>query len=468
MISEGYTNKNSFAYQLDPRVKIVAVFFFSVIVAVSNRFVALSAALTLALCAVMLAKVSPKEFVRRLIPVNIFILFLWIFLPFSTQGKPLLAIAGLVATYEGVTYAAQITIKSNAIMAALIVLISSTPILTLGHALHELKVPQKLIHLFFFTYRYIHVIHREYLRLLNAMKVRAFNPGTNMHTFWHRAHLMPNGDLLAIFDGIGIVKLDKQSNVLWQNRNGAHHDLYVAENGDIYLLTRRTAINPKHNPVEPILEEFITVLDPGGSELRDFSVFDALRNSPFRSILGRLAAKGDIFHTNTIELVESAPGHHESPFRAGSVLISVRQLSLVCAVDMDTEIVYWAESDRWQLQHQPTLLENGNMLIFDNFRTSDTSAVVEFDPTLSREEWSYVGDIDGKFFSPACGSCQRLPNGNTLITESDPGRAFEVTPDKEMVWEYVNPQRAGDEGELIATLFEIIRLPRDVMSDWSR
>ena len=190
------------------------------------------------------------------------------------------------------------------------------------------------------------------------------SPGTNMHTFWHRAHLMPNGDLLAIFDGIGIVKLDKQSNVLWRNRNGAHHDLYVAENGDIYLLTRRTAINPKHNPVEPILEEFITVLDPGGSELRDFSVFDALRNSPFRSILGRLAAKGDIFHTNTIELVESAPGHHESPFRAGSVLISVRQLSLVCAVDMDTEIVYWAESDRWQLQHQPTLLENGNMLIF--------------------------------------------------------------------------------------------------------
>jgi len=190
MISEGYTNKNSFAYQLDPRVKIVAVFFFSVIVAVSNRFVALSAALTLALCAVMLAKVSPKEFVRRLIPVNIFILFLWIFLPFSTQGKPLLAIAGLVATYEGVTYAAQITIKSNAIMAALIVLISSTPILTLGHALHELKVPQKLIHLFFFTYRYIHVIHREYLRLLNAMKVRAFNPGTNMHTYKTFAHLV--------------------------------------------------------------------------------------------------------------------------------------------------------------------------------------------------------------------------------------------------------------------------------------
>ncbi|MCX7013628.1 MAG: hypothetical protein NTW86_13910, partial [Candidatus Sumerlaeota bacterium] len=34
---------------------------------------------------------------------------------------------------------------------------------------------------------------------------------------------------------------------------------------------------------------------------------------------------------------------------------------------------------------------------------------------------------------------QRLPNGNTLIAESDAGRIFEVTPGKELVWDYYNP-----------------------------
>ena len=33
---------------------------------------------------------------------------------------------------------------------------------------------------------------------------------------------------------------------------------------------------------------------------------------------------------------------------------------------------------------------------------------------------------------------QRLPNGNTLITESDAGRVFEVTEGGDIVWEFVN------------------------------
>jgi hypothetical protein len=65
-----------------------------------------------------------------------------------------------------------------------------------------------------------------------------------------------------------------------------------------------------------------------------------------------------------------------------------------------------------------------------------------------------------------CGAATRLPNGNTLATESDRGRAIEVTPDGDTVWEYLNPKRAGDRGELVATLFEMIRLPADSPLDW--
>jgi cobalt/nickel transport system permease protein len=181
---------DSLIQRLDPRVKIVVIFLFSVVVAVSNRFVVLLLGLALGLSMALLARLPAKQILVRLVPVNLFIIFLWFFLPFTLQGKPLFSVGPLVATHEGVLYAARISIKSNTIMAVLISLVASTSLLTLGHAMHELKIPKKLVHLFFFTYRYIHVIHKEYLRLVNAMKIRGFRPGTNMHTYRTFAYLV--------------------------------------------------------------------------------------------------------------------------------------------------------------------------------------------------------------------------------------------------------------------------------------
>jgi cobalt/nickel transport system permease protein len=181
---------DSLIQRLDPRVKIVVVFLFSVVVAVSNRFVVLLLGLALGLSMALLARLPVKQVLARLVPVNLFIIFLWFFLPFTLQGKPLFSVGPLVGTHEGVLYAARISIKSNTIMAVLIALVASTPLLTLGHAMHDLKIPKKLVHLFFFTYRYIDVIHKEYLRLVNAMKVRGFRPKTNMHTYRTFAYLV--------------------------------------------------------------------------------------------------------------------------------------------------------------------------------------------------------------------------------------------------------------------------------------
>ncbi|MGD8513539.1 MAG: cobalt ECF transporter T component CbiQ [Deltaproteobacteria bacterium] len=181
---------DSLIQHLDPRVKIVFAFLFSVVVAVSNRFLVLLLALALGFSMALLARLPVKQVLVRLVPVNLFIIFLWFFLPFTFEGKPLFSVGPLLGTHEGVLYAARISIKSNAIMAVLISLVASTSLLTLGHAMHDLKIPKKLVHLFFFTYRYTYVIHQEYLRLVNAMKVRGFRPGTNMHTYKTFAYLV--------------------------------------------------------------------------------------------------------------------------------------------------------------------------------------------------------------------------------------------------------------------------------------
>jgi outer membrane protein assembly factor BamB len=122
----------------------------------------------------------------------------------------------------------------------------------------------------------------------------------------------------------------------------------------------------------------------------------------------------------------------------------------------------WARTGIWRKQHQPTFLDDGRLLLFDNLGAGrDRSRVLELDPLTGETVWQFGGTRDADFFSKTLGSCQRLPNGNTLITESENGRALEVTPEGKVVWEFYNPHRAGDHRELVAVLFEMVRLPPD-------
>jgi hypothetical protein len=59
-----------------------------------------------------------------------------------------------------------------------------------------------------------------------------------------------------------------------------------------------------------------------------------------------------------------------------------------------------------------------------------------------------------------------LPNGDVLITESERGRASEITRDGDVVWEFLSPHRAGPENRLVATLFEVVRLPPEEVESW--
>ena len=190
MIEEPFSTGNSIIHGLDPRVKIIIVAIFSVVVATSSRFLALLPALAISLFLVTMAKLPTKKVFYRLLLVNGLILFLWLVLPFTYKGQELFAIGPFIATKEGILLAGQITVKSNSILLSMIALLSTTQIFSLGHAMGQLHFPDKITHLFLFTFRYIHVIYQEYHRLINAMKMRGFVPRTNMHTYKSYAYLV--------------------------------------------------------------------------------------------------------------------------------------------------------------------------------------------------------------------------------------------------------------------------------------
>ena len=190
MIEESFFIGDSVIHRLDPRAKLIVAAAFSVVVATSDRFVALVPAILMAVSFIFLARLSLKEVFFRLLMVNGLILLLWVFIPFTFKGEPLFAIGPLTGTKEGIIHATGITIKSNAIIMTLMAFLTTMPVFTLGRAMRYFHMPDKIIHLLSFTYRYIHVIHMEYRRLMNAIKIRGFNPGNNIHTYKTYAYLV--------------------------------------------------------------------------------------------------------------------------------------------------------------------------------------------------------------------------------------------------------------------------------------
>lgn len=284
--------------------------------------------------------------------------------------------------------------------------------------------------------------------------------------FWRRAHLYPNGDILAIHEGLGMIKLDRDSNLLWEYPGRAHHEAHIADDGSIYVLTRRAHLIESVHESEPVLEDFITVLDENGKETKSVSVLEAIRSSEFSDLLKGARTSGDMLHTNSIELLDGKIADKAPEFANGNVLISSLRVHAVMVVDLDLEKVVWALQGDFRYQHHPKIIDNGNLILFDNRGERMQSTIYEFDVPSREVVWSYRGSERDPFYTKTCGTCYRLPNGNTLITESDPGRAFEVTKEGEIVWEYISPHRVPGDEELVASLFDVQRIDRDFVKGW--
>jgi len=82
--------------------------------------------------------------------------------------------------------------------------------------------------------------------------------------YWFHAHLFENGDIIGIFNGLGLVKLDKDSKLLWKFTGGSHHDLHVADDGRIYVITRRQRTDTRISNGTNVHEDAITILDTNG------------------------------------------------------------------------------------------------------------------------------------------------------------------------------------------------------------
>jgi hypothetical protein len=283
-------------------------------------------------------------------------------------------------------------------------------------------------------------------------------------TFFRRAFVYPNGDLLVLFQGGGIVKLDRDSKILWTSDLPAYNHLFVDDKGQILTIAKIARMIPDLRPDGPILEDFIVFLTADGEIERRFSLLESFRASALAETIHPLPDHADIFHTNTVIAIDDAVAESSDLFRPGMLLVSLRDIDTVALIDPVSTTVEMAWRGPWRAQHQPVPLSTGSVLLFDNQGAEGGSRVVEFDPNTGELAWIFPQQAAATLWSAEAGSCQRLPNGNTLITESEMGRAIEITPDRAVVWEFSSPHRAGEKLEMVATLFEVVRLPAEALT----
>jgi len=297
-----------------------------------------------------------------------------------------------------------------------------------------------------------------YLIDMQGNVVHSWTTHTAQQSF---CRLLPNGHLIyptrdrSRLEEAGIRELDPESNVLWHYHCRIDHDFQILENGNLMLHTIADRMVPalgkglKRNPyfleITPDLE---LVWEWRGEEHVDelrFLLPDTAWAFFQERIHGQFAF--DWAHNNTCQIIppnaaadtEAARGGPVR-FKPGNVVFSYRSVDIIGVIDRETGLIVWAwgpgEIDG---QHKPHVLPNGNILLFDNGTLRGYSRVIELDPLTEEIGWQYTAEPREAFVSRYISGAQRLPNGNTLICEGANCHLFEVTPEGEVVWDYVSP-----------------------------
>jgi cobalt/nickel transport system permease protein len=189
-IEEPFAQGRSFLHRLDPRAKLVAAAVYACVAAVLRDVRVLGLGVGFSAALLLAARLDGRRLARRVLVVNAFVAFVWLFVPWSVDGETVVQIGALRVTHEGLLLALRLTLRCNAIVLALIALLGTSRVTDLARALRLLRTPEKLVLVLFFCVRYVQVIREEYRRLIEAAKVRGFRPAVRLHTYRTYANLI--------------------------------------------------------------------------------------------------------------------------------------------------------------------------------------------------------------------------------------------------------------------------------------
>jgi hypothetical protein len=324
-----------------------------------------------------------------------------------------------------------------------------------------------------------------YLMDMTGNVVHAWNGTDEDFNLWEHGLLAKGGGLVVIDKFQRLMRLDADSRVEWEIDGRFHHDVSEKEDGGLVAIEQEQAYHRGFNAMFDAIVEISPTgdrravwktrehLDEMLQTFDNRSFFDtvAYRENALEwarplyrrlkwLMLGQEPATFDYFHVNTVNVLpENALGARDERFEAGNLLVCFRNVNQIAILDRESKDFVWIYGEgvlEWP--HHPTMLEDGNILVFDNGVKRQYSRVVEINPEEEKIVWEYASKPRESFYSFQKGSAQRLPNGNTLICEGDRGRAFEIDREGQVVWEWRNPRMKDGYRE---TVYRMIRIRTD-------
>lgn len=304
------------------------------------------------------------------------------------------------------------------------------------------------------------------------------------------SHLLPNGDVVLNLEYVGMVRLDACSNVLWTLGEGNHHSISRADDGSFWVpgvSSEPRAGNDRYPDGFPglggkeVWVDRILHVSENGKILDDIDVLDVIYKNGLERYIPKVlggpwpSAKSvhtDITHINDVEPLSASMADEYPLFQPGDLLVSLRSLSLVFVFDPETMEVKWHSSDPFIYQHDPDFIGNGWIGVFDNnydFDGGDMlggSRIVALQPHTDSLEVRFQPQRPGRFYTSVQGKWQQLDNGNMLLSEANTGRAVEVNPNGEPVWEWI---REPIDDSTVPKVTNAIRvdLTREDVASWS-
>lgn len=263
-----------------------------------------------------------------------------------------------------------------------------------------------------------------------------------------------------------LLELDWDGNVLWRWQDGdLHHGMQRLPNGNTLIIIWTPLPSGFHQRIKggmpkdkwkALLDADPTFLDfalegmgvggrpkmegeygdavvevtPEGKIVKQWNTFDHL--SPEENPTCAFCPGAEWTHANSIDLTASA-----------EVILSFREISKTIIIDWETDEIVWEfGAPVISHQHDPNETPDGNILIFDNgahHPIQGRSRVIEVDRKTKKIVWQWSGDPVFSFRCLHIGGAEKLANGNYMVCEGECGRMIEVTPEKEICWEWVSP-----------------------------
>lgn len=300
----------------------------------------------------------------------------------------------------------------------------------------------------------LHTWHKRFYDVWPTEGVQA--PPSKSFYHFREAHLYPNGDVVALYhdldsgNGVGLVRLDKESNLLWGLRGPVHNGL--AARGDKLYVLRETPVTQEQAETlqygkPPETTDELLVLSARDGKVKDvISLLEAFAGTPFEQLLySHGNGKRKYINAVSIQLLPEELAAEFPQFAPDCLLISFRNLHSIAVLDLLSGKIVWAMRSLWARQDTAVFGDEGTIWVFDNRGyfdggKKDRPRLVQVNVADHTLRGTWLPQVGVAVGAQNSGDLRRLPGGNLLVSLTQFGKVQEITPKGEVVWEHVRDE----------------------------